>query len=165
MNHPYTGATSYIYANERQYTPIDPRTKDPYGKRQSFVPRRSTSTPRAHPIRAPHPAPRPDLNPIITKPCRPRLLLVGRGSRGTASASASQPPPPPPLDAPLILATGTQPRCVPAPAPVPQNKYGDALPLADEGNPPASLLDVPAGAYPADTADEDDAVRARRQPA
>ncbi|KAJ7813416.1 hypothetical protein B0H14DRAFT_3478062 [Mycena olivaceomarginata] len=37
MNHPYTGAPSYIYANDRQYTPIDPRTKDPYGKRQSFV--------------------------------------------------------------------------------------------------------------------------------
>ncbi|KAJ7788813.1 hypothetical protein B0H14DRAFT_253296 [Mycena olivaceomarginata] len=50
MNHPYTGAASYIYANERQYTPIDPRTKDPYGKRQSLVPspsiRTSTSTSR-----------------------------------------------------------------------------------------------------------------------
>ncbi|KAF8179284.1 hypothetical protein K438DRAFT_1938478 [Mycena galopus ATCC 62051] len=50
MNHPYTGAASYIYANERQYTPIDPRTKGPYGKRQSFVPsssiRTSTSTSR-----------------------------------------------------------------------------------------------------------------------
>ncbi|KAJ7819028.1 hypothetical protein B0H13DRAFT_1921929 [Mycena leptocephala] len=198
MNHPYTCAASYIYVNEsdsalnthqRQYTPIDPRTKDPYGKQQSFVPvnrpyafcvcehsefrvhrapqsghpprplagrttpairqtaptrppRRPTSTPRAHPIRAPHPAPRPNLKPITTKPRRRRLLLVGRDSRGTASASASQSPPPPPLDTPLNLATGTQPRCVPAPAPFPQNKYDDALPLADEGHPPASPLDV-----------------------
>ncbi|KAJ7309232.1 hypothetical protein DFH08DRAFT_487761 [Mycena albidolilacea] len=50
MNHPYTGAASYIYANEHQYTPIDPHTKDPYGKRQSLVPspsiRTSTSTSR-----------------------------------------------------------------------------------------------------------------------
>ncbi|KAJ7309225.1 hypothetical protein DFH08DRAFT_823645 [Mycena albidolilacea] len=50
MNHPYTGAASYIYANECHYTPIDPRTKDPYGKRRSFVPsppiRTSTSISR-----------------------------------------------------------------------------------------------------------------------
>ncbi|KAJ7813387.1 hypothetical protein B0H14DRAFT_3149941 [Mycena olivaceomarginata] len=162
MNHPYTGATSYIYANERQYTPIDPRTKDPYGKRQSFVPspsiRTSTSISRGS-----HDSDY-STNPTYT-PAR-------RSHHGNNSAPEEPLPlplpnlhPPPPLDAPLILATGTQPRCVPAPAPVPQNKYGDALPLADEGNPPASLLDVPAGAYPADTADEDDAVRARRQPA
>ncbi|KAJ7796259.1 hypothetical protein B0H14DRAFT_80514 [Mycena olivaceomarginata] len=38
MNHPYSGAASYIYANEHPYTPVDPRPKDPYGGLPSFVP-------------------------------------------------------------------------------------------------------------------------------
>ncbi|KAJ7494960.1 hypothetical protein FB451DRAFT_1212957 [Mycena latifolia] len=50
MNHPYSGAASYIYANEHPYTPVDPRSKDPYSKLPSFVPSPSsiTSSPSPH---------------------------------------------------------------------------------------------------------------------
>ncbi|KAF8140950.1 hypothetical protein K438DRAFT_1995536 [Mycena galopus ATCC 62051] len=43
MDHPYSGAASYIYANEHPYTPVDARSKDPYGKLPSFVPSPSTA--------------------------------------------------------------------------------------------------------------------------
>ncbi|KAJ7094212.1 hypothetical protein C8R44DRAFT_387312 [Mycena epipterygia] len=38
MNHPYSGAASYIYANEHSYSPVDPKPKDPYSNLPSFVP-------------------------------------------------------------------------------------------------------------------------------
>ncbi|KAJ7898388.1 hypothetical protein B0H13DRAFT_2337558 [Mycena leptocephala] len=38
MNHPYSGAASYIYANEHPYTPVDPQSRNPYGKLPSFIP-------------------------------------------------------------------------------------------------------------------------------
>ncbi|KAJ7339910.1 hypothetical protein DFH08DRAFT_875742 [Mycena albidolilacea] len=50
MYHPYSGAASYIYANEHPYTPIDPHFNDPYRKLGSFVPIDSVdSLPTSHP--------------------------------------------------------------------------------------------------------------------
>ncbi|KAJ7215680.1 hypothetical protein B0H12DRAFT_354862 [Mycena haematopus] len=44
MDHPYSGAAGYIYANEHPSTPVDPRPKNPYGKLPSFIPSPSTVT-------------------------------------------------------------------------------------------------------------------------
>ncbi|KAJ7494995.1 hypothetical protein FB451DRAFT_1213054 [Mycena latifolia] len=52
MNHPYSGAASYIYANEHPYTPVDPRSKDPYSKLPSFVPSPSSITSSPSPRRS-----------------------------------------------------------------------------------------------------------------
>jgi len=38
MYHPYSGAASYIYANERPYAPADAHHNGPYEKMQSFIP-------------------------------------------------------------------------------------------------------------------------------
>ncbi|KAJ7828182.1 hypothetical protein B0H13DRAFT_1917225 [Mycena leptocephala] len=187
MNHPYTCAASYIYVNEsdsalnthqRQYTPIDPRTKDPYGKQQSFVPSpsiwASTSTSRrSHDSgystdRTYTPARRSHHGDNSAGP-PPRRALIQSAPRIPPRAPISNllqqnPPPPPPscgsrlprnrfrfrfpISTPAAARHSAQPRyrytaaCVPAPAPFPQNKYDDALPLADEGHPPASPLDV-----------------------
>ncbi|KAF7326481.1 hypothetical protein MSAN_02509400 [Mycena sanguinolenta] len=47
MDHPYSGAASYIYANEQPYTPVDPRPRNPYEKLHSAAssPYSFTSTP------------------------------------------------------------------------------------------------------------------------
>ncbi|KAF7354205.1 hypothetical protein MVEN_01108200 [Mycena venus] len=50
MNHPYSGAASYIYANEHPYTPVNAHHNDPYRKLQSFIPIQSVeSLPSTHP--------------------------------------------------------------------------------------------------------------------
>ncbi|KAJ7678604.1 hypothetical protein B0H17DRAFT_1206668 [Mycena rosella] len=51
MNHPYSGAASYIYANEYPRTPADARREGPYGAMQSFIPIESVdSLPTLHPF-------------------------------------------------------------------------------------------------------------------
>ncbi|KAJ7501231.1 hypothetical protein B0H11DRAFT_1994086 [Mycena galericulata] len=56
MNHPYSGAASYIYANEYPPSPLDPHHRNgPYGKMQSFIPIQSMdSLPSAHPYSHKH---------------------------------------------------------------------------------------------------------------
>ncbi|KAJ7036708.1 hypothetical protein C8F04DRAFT_1094144 [Mycena alexandri] len=50
MNHPYSGAAGYIYANEYPYTPVDARHNDPYSRMESFMPIQSVdSLPISHP--------------------------------------------------------------------------------------------------------------------
>ncbi|KAJ7183506.1 hypothetical protein C8R46DRAFT_1067164 [Mycena filopes] len=51
MNHPYSGAAGYIYANEYPYTPVDAHhNTGPYSKMQSFMPIQSVdSLPLSHP--------------------------------------------------------------------------------------------------------------------
>ncbi|KAJ6562744.1 hypothetical protein DFH09DRAFT_1159544 [Mycena vulgaris] len=56
MNHPYSGAAGYIYANEHPYTPVDSRPKNPYGKLPSFVP--SPSSIKSNPLQAHAPSSR-----------------------------------------------------------------------------------------------------------
>ncbi|KAJ7098453.1 hypothetical protein C8R43DRAFT_1141502 [Mycena crocata] len=49
-HHPYSGAASYIYANEYPYTPVTEHHNDPYGKLESFIPIQSVdSLPITHP--------------------------------------------------------------------------------------------------------------------
>ncbi|KAJ7813422.1 hypothetical protein B0H14DRAFT_3149949 [Mycena olivaceomarginata] len=169
MNHPYNGAASYIYANERQYTPIDPRTKDPYGKRQSLVPSPLdqdiyldlSQVARLRLFAKPH---------LHAPPVAPTTAIIVPAHLHAARSPNPRPAPRPAPRAPDLKPITAKPRrrrlllprCVPAPGPIPQNKYGGALPIADERNPPASPLAVSAGAYPADTADEDDARCIRR---
>ncbi|KAJ7203128.1 hypothetical protein GGX14DRAFT_462116, partial [Mycena pura] len=52
MAHPYSGAASYIYANEYPYTPVRARHNDPYGQLESFNPIQSRvdSLPDSHPF-------------------------------------------------------------------------------------------------------------------
>ncbi|KAJ6540722.1 hypothetical protein B0H19DRAFT_1078122 [Mycena capillaripes] len=52
MNHPYSGAAGYIYANEHPYTPVDPRAKNPYSNLPSFIPSPSSITSNSSPRRS-----------------------------------------------------------------------------------------------------------------
>ncbi|KAJ7127262.1 hypothetical protein C8R43DRAFT_699908 [Mycena crocata] len=60
MNHPYSGAAGYIYANEHPSPPPAPQSKNPYSKLPSFVPSPSsiTSNPILVPRKTPHSSPR-----------------------------------------------------------------------------------------------------------
>ncbi|KAJ7508838.1 hypothetical protein B0H11DRAFT_1357632 [Mycena galericulata] len=55
MDHPYSGAASYIYASEHPDAPADPKSKDPHSKPPSFIPSPSsiTSTPIPSPTSKP----------------------------------------------------------------------------------------------------------------
>ncbi|KAJ7660329.1 hypothetical protein DFH06DRAFT_394015 [Mycena polygramma] len=52
INHPYSGAASYIYASEHPSSPVDSRSKDPYGKLPSFIPSPSSVTSNPSPRRS-----------------------------------------------------------------------------------------------------------------
>ncbi|KAJ6479450.1 hypothetical protein C8R47DRAFT_606305 [Mycena vitilis] len=52
ISHPYSGAASYIYASEHPYSPVDSRSKDPYGKLPSFIPSPSSVTSNSSPRRS-----------------------------------------------------------------------------------------------------------------
>ncbi|KAJ6626617.1 hypothetical protein B0H10DRAFT_505759 [Mycena sp. CBHHK59/15] len=67
MNHPYSGAASYIYANDYPYTPTDPQ--DPYPTLQSFVPGESFES---LPVSAPYSPSLPIHATATTPPQRSR---------------------------------------------------------------------------------------------